>query len=241
MNKLLLAVGSLLVASVLSACGSSGGGSNNNVGCNGVIVNGVCQPNGGVIVPPYGTTYKSGYYGPTSLMMGSNSGDGLRSFLRNAMGVCDVATWAWGDAKCDNWISGEWDVTIQLNSTGQLKDGKYPTYTNGVATFRVYPRLSGWNLSAGLYSPMGASCGVINNYPYCQISLQMTPNWINNYQGLEFRGYGVQGTASALKLVQIQLTDILTNKQDGTYNMKVSFPNNNTPYVILQSSTITRR
>lgn len=227
MKKVMLIFGSFLAATVITACGKSDGGGNNNVvTCNTTVINGVCQ-NGGVI-PSTATT---GTYGVLQLVIGTNTGDGLRAFLRNGMGVCDIATWSAGDAKCDNWLNGKWDIRFAVT----------PGSTSGIITLRVYPNLSGWSLNAGIYSPMGATCGVIYNYQYCEISFNTTVSMINNSQGLEYRTYGALNMPSNRSLLQLQAVDILTNRQDGTFSARIFFPSNGVYQQILSAGNIGRR
>lgn len=244
MKKALLLFGSVLTAAVLSACGNSGGGSNNNVVCNGAIINGVCQT--GVITPPNTVTYKSGVYGSFQQMTIQNAA-AVRSLLQNHMGACDRSDITGGSSSCNNWTNLRFQVTAQLNPTGTVNSAGKPLYSTGEVVVKVNATVPPFNFDfyVGRPRPQSARCiywltSFTTAEIECTVGITATPAWINNYQGLEFRGYGPFGTASGLTLLQVQLTDILTQKNEGSYNMSVSYPHNNVPYVILTSSSVGR-
>lgn len=237
MKKMIYVLSIVAASALISACGKSSNSNNNNNGyvngvCYGTVANGICYPTNTTV------NSKTGYFGVSSLITGSNTNNALRNFLRYRMGVCDLSSWSWGNASCDQWLSSKFDIVVNTTSGSSSAQVK----------FRVYPQTSAWGASAGVYAPTGAYCGVMysgyTSYPYCEIAFESVVSQINSSQGLELRSNGINfnNLPNSAWLLQVQLTDFLQNKAEGSsYSARVFFPDGTNPQQIFSTNNIVRR
>lgn len=227
MKKLLVSTLAIYSAVLMIGCGKDGGGTTvvNPVVSNcpvGYVQNGnVCTSGTGTTVPvnptgnvqfyDYNRNFDSWGYNSVSGDMTITNAAAFKTFLREAMGVCDRNIWGWqaGLASCDNWVSGSFQVSFAVNSS--LK----PT-----VQFKAYPAPSFFQM----YGSFGIDAGGVAFNPLV-LSQNNTFSLINNSQGFEIRAQGSYWNGGGLRLIQIQVLQGTLN--DGYFTYDLYYPMNN--------------
>lgn len=202
MKKLTTYLGVLaavIMAAFVAACGKSGGGNNPlPTPCYGSHC--VVNPSGSKLSFASQNTMMSYYYPAYGNTMQTFSG--LRTIMKEAMGVCDRNHSDGGLASCSAWMSGFHDITISANGA----------QANSVKLImRSYPYQSGIYYSYSLPSFDQFFLGLFGfntfnmQYVYNPMILEMSINPINNSQGFELRGYGPYWSLGGRKLIQLQV------------------------------------
>ncbi len=230
MKKLMVSLIAVYASFVLTACPDGGGGGGNMIpSCPATHVfdstQNACIPiNGsGIVVPgngvaqyyDYNRTFQGSQYGVQTYngdMQIVNSG-AYKTFLKEAMAVCDrtIAGWSWGENKCDHWVSGSFQITMQVNSNLRPR-----------ISFKAYPAPSFFQF----FGSLGIDNGTM---PYNPLTLanDTTFSLINNSQGFEVRSYGSWTNGGGLRLIQIQVKQGKLN--DGYLNYELFYPYNGQP------------
>lgn len=226
MKKLLVSVMAIYSAVLMIGCGKDGGGGNTTTvvvpggGCPaGQVLSGnVCinsttgiVPNGNVQYYDYNRNFDFyGYNAVTGDMTITNTA-AFKTFLKEAMGVCDRNIWGWqvGLAKCDNWVSGSFQVSFSVNSSHR------PT-----VQFKAYPAPSFIQYTG----QFGIDGGGVAFNPLV-LNQNNTFSLINNSQGFEIRAQGSYWNGGGLRLIQIQVLQGTLN--DGYFSYDLYYPYNN--------------
>lgn len=186
-----LAIGALAIV----ACGKSGGGFNGDGG--GVVPTNVIPPGSKIgFVAQNAKAYEVRPDMGSSLTVGQ----GAKTMMKYAMGVCDRENTNMGLANCNAWMNGFHDIML-------FADG---SQTNKVKmVIRAFPDTRCTGTSCGYYSATLPSVGQfirsLFGFPagnmagfYNPMVLDMTIWPINNNQGFELRGYGPAGATFGL-------------------------------------------
>lgn len=224
MKKLLITALTIYSSVLMIGCGKDGGGGGQVVpppACPvGQVLNGnVCvhnsgiTPGGNVQYYDYNKFFTQTGYGVSTVngdMTITNSA-AYKSFLREAMGVCDrtIVGWDIGLSSCDNWVSGSFQasflVTSDLKPTVRFEARPAPSYFNG-------------------FGSLGISGGGAAFNPLI-LSQNNTFSLINNSQGFEIRAQGSNWNGGGLRLIQIQVLQGTLN--DGYFSYDLYYPHNN--------------
>ena len=216
MKKLLFSTIALVSAVWFVGCSKGGGGSDTVIPtC--TYVNGVCS-NGGITYP--GTTtqvryYDYKYYFDSTGMSYPQYAGGMtivnsgayQAFLREAMAVCDNASYSYGSSSCSTWAQGSLQVqfTVDASMVPQIYFAAVPGASWGSFNF-------GWYGSNGVtMNPLTLNTGT-------------TFSLINNSQGFEIRSQGSSLNAGGLKLIQIQVNQGTLGQNNLSY--KLFYPYN---------------
>lgn len=229
MKKLMLGFIALYSAFALTACpdGNSDGGSMIPV-CPTTHVfdssQNACIPiNGsGVVVPNAGPVQYYDFnrsFQPSGWGVQTYNGDmqitntaAYKTFLKEAMAVCDRMSNTWGYqaglAKCDNWVSGSFQITMQIppNLRPQISFKAYPA-----PNFYQYAVSFGIDGGGMAYNPL-------------TLSQDTTFSLVNNSKGFEIRSYGSWTNGGGLRLIQIIVREGTLN--DGYVNYELFYPHN---------------
>lgn len=212
---------SLMISTLVltAACGKSSSG-NGTPAVNPYVVctNGVCSAqvnNPNASFGFYGENYRDRNVSITN-------GPVYREFLKNALGVCDRATYSGGMASCDQWVNGGFDVVLQ---------GQSASSNTLTAIFRVWPQPqnpyytytyqapSFGNFLAGLFGfPVFEQSGAVRNPLIVNLTVSLT----NNSQGFEARGYGDLYTTANRSLIQVLSSN--SKLTDNTMGIQLAFP-----------------
>ncbi|MCK6599711.1 MAG: hypothetical protein L6Q37_15200 [Bdellovibrionaceae bacterium] len=221
-------LGMCLTMIYLVACGT-------NKSTNTPTVNPYANNNG----CPAGSTYTGGFcYNQNGYYNGYNSSinfvtdnfsyktftvsnsSAFKNFIKKAMGTCDRAANSGGIYSCDSWVSGQFQLTVQVNQT----------QTQALrATFAAYPAVSnyywyGYSLPSasdffyGMFGfPVYYDTGVVKN----PLAVDMVVSPINDSKGFEARAYGDNLTEANRSLIQLQV--FTGTIQDATLNYQLGF------------------
>lgn len=149
--------------------------------------------------------YSDNYCGRTGLTIASGKSELFKSFLRDAMGVCNRAHANGGVYNCDTYVGGLFDMVVQAPSVA----------SNSLqATFRSSPR----NNFAGGYGQWGYQLpswrellfGIPSSQNYYgaylpKMAINMAVSITNSNQGFEARGNGDLYSAANRSLIQIKV------------------------------------
>lgn len=189
-----------------------------NAGCppgttfsNGVCYNQYWQP-----VTGAGLAFKTDNFRDKTLMVSNSSV--FRTFLRDAMAVCDRASSNYGTASCSSWATGYVQVVLQqvnaatntVRMTIEVQPQTYQNYGWGYGSYYAALPSAGQAATCGITWLITGYC---MSYPTTgQMSIARNPlaldlvvSAINNSQGFEARGYGGYGTPSQTALIQLQV------------------------------------
>lgn len=204
MKKYFFLIAGIAVATIMAACGSNDkGGGNTAIQCpvGTTFQNGYCVNGNGIAVNTGSIGFYSENWHDRTLTV---TGRGLRSFLKDAMGVCDRAHANGGLADCSAWTSGAFDVVMQAPN---------PQSNTVQVTFRAKPRVNPNSYYAYSLPSAGQLAGAMLGFPVVPtagavrnpLQLNMTVSTTNNYQGFEARGYGDFYTTANRSLLQVQI------------------------------------
>jgi hypothetical protein len=168
----------------------------------------MCQGANGYTTPIYNNGLSGAYnYGTDNYCYRNISivnSSVFQAFLKEAMGVCNQATYTGGLADCSYWTSGYFKIDIMATSTQmQMNIYSYP-YSNGYSWYTYsMPSMTDFFLGMmgmPIYTQQQTSA-TLNPLP---LSFgQIYP--INNSQGFEVRSYGNLYTLANRSLIQLQV------------------------------------
>lgn len=182
----------------------------------------VCVNGGGTGLTPVNGTARfydyNRYFYNNGWGVGTQNGDmqivntgAFKEFLKQAMAICDRNIWGWqaGLAKCDNWVSGSFQIEFTVDSS--LKPA---------VSFTAYPAQNWYQYTVNF----GINAG---GYAFNPLYLNQnnTFSLINNSKGFEIRAQGSYYNGGGLKLIQIQVLQGTLN--DGYFTYDLYFPYNN--------------
>lgn len=223
MKKILISFLTVGAAFFLNACGNSGGGGGatpvtpyacpvgqvwNGAGC---VIGGGITPNTTVQYYDYNRVFNAwGSVSANGDLVITHSG-AYQAFLREAMGICDRSIWGWdsGLARCENWVSGSFQVSFSVNSglTPSVKFEAAPA-----PSFFQYYINFGINAAGVAFNPL-------------ILTTNNTYSLINNSKGFEIRAQGSYWNGGGLRLIQIQVLQGTLN--DGYFTYDLYYPYNN--------------
>ena len=210
-----------LSALAIIACGKSGGGFNGD---------GTPAP----VIPYTATGSKIGFVAQNTLAqevrpdLGSfmTVGQGAKTMMKYAMGVCDRENTNMGLANCNSWMNGFHDIML-------FADGSQTTSLKMVV--RAFPDTRCTQSGCSYYSVTLPSFGQfvrgLFGFPagnmagfYNPMVLDMKVWPINNSQGFELRGYGPSGASFGLGknlLFQFQVAN--GKLEDASWDFKLFY------------------
>lgn len=229
MKKLMLGFIAIYSAFALTACPDGGGGGGAAIpvcptthifdasqnACIPINGSGIVVPNNGFVqYYDYNRSFQMAYNSVQTYNgdMQIVSDGAYRAFLKESLAVCDRVTNSWGYqaglARCDNWVSGSFQMTIQI-----------PSSLRPQISFKAYPAPSffQYTLSFGIdgggmaFNPLVLNQGT-------------TFSLINNSKGFEIRSNGSWTNGGGLKLIQIMVKEGTLN--DGYLNYEIFYPYN---------------
>lgn len=144
-----------------------------------------------------------GYYNyNNSILTPTNA---YRTFLKEAMGVCDREQYTGGLADCNSWINGYHDLVLMMDNTAsntvRVVVRSYPNtqYGNAYYSYQL-PRWDQFLLGLVGFPIAQNPSGFFN-----PLILNGTIYPINASQGFEVRAYGPQISYGYNKLLQLQI------------------------------------
>ncbi len=160
--------------------------------------------------------YSENYYKKNLRVSSSGT---LRSFLKEAMGVCDQATYTGGMLDCNSWTGGGVDFVIQGGATENTLRAiitTWPKFNYGFQYGYQLPSIG--DALLGFFGfPIITSYGAYRN----PLILDMVISPINNSQGFEARSYGDFYTHANRSLMQLQVFN--GRLQDGYFDFQFAY------------------
>lgn len=236
MKKAMLAIMMMTSTTVMVACGSSKNDATPaaNLGCpvGSSYANGYCYNQYGQVINTGGLGFvtanydNTGYYGGIPTSRTSNMGNYYRTFVKEAMAICDRTDgYSGGTASCDAYVSGY--VRVVMQSPNPSSNSLRLTIEAGPSTRSA----NGWYSISTPTAGQLASCGLTYyitgvcmmyptasnlSYPRNPLSIDMAVSPINNSAGFEARGYGAYATQAGQELIQMMVPN--GKLQDGYFD-----------------------
>lgn len=222
--KILLGVASIYIITGLVACGNNN--QNNPVPVagpgavpgTGVVcpagsslntINGLCiAPNGQVVSSTSSNTidFMADSYDGTVTITDSSA---YKSFLKNAMGVCDNMSWSTGAYDCSSWDNGRLSIVILANtSNSSLYAYFWPYQENKINIFNV-------------------NFGLANTNSFWPLVLTMPTSPYNNSQGFMAQSKGNTYTKGYQSVISIVVNQ--GKIQDGYFDFMLSYSSDGQP------------
>jgi hypothetical protein len=185
---------------------------------------GRCYPSSNVVGSSTGF-YADNYSNTSSLRV--VNGPLMKTFFKQAMGVCDRAAYNYGQASCDSYLAGQMDVIIQFPNAQSnsliatfIAQPQVNPYANYQATLPSGMGLLGIALgyATGIYLPDPQQYNGAYKNP---LQLNMAVSAINNSTGFEGRGYGDYWTGANTTLLAIQIPTGKTDDQNLNFNFNI--------------------
>ena len=188
---------------------------------------GRCYPSSTTTTTQTGSAgfYADNYSNTSSLRV--VNGPLMKTFFKQAMGVCDRAAYNYGQASCDSYLAGKMDVIIQFPNAQSntltatiIAQPQVNQYANYQATLPSGMGLLGIALgyATGIYLPDPQQYNGAYKNP---LQLNLTVSAINNSTGFEARGYGDDWTGYYTTLLAIQVPTGKVEDQTLNFNFNI--------------------